>query len=582
MNRLKLWAYVVLAIAAGAVHLWSSSTEAIGQARAGADARVRSAAAAAEDAVRAAEQRAAAVALLAARDPGMGHALATAAEPVARARGKRALVPTPADEASRERDRLEAARAAAAAAAKQLGVDPSARLEVWLAGSADFAEEAKGAAPVMELLRGAAGGTLRTARLVQGGALWSVAAAPVEGGAAIAVGIPLDLAWARALAASTSADVTVEAPGVKPLSSVPAADAKRVADAGARSPRVIAPVGKLAKIRLALPFALPVAPPPVPLLFADAPAQLVLSTPVAGLKDAQVVVSTALAPALVPIARAQWLEVGGLAVLLVLGLLFGLLVRGEVPAQLPAELVSAADRIERGDLSARAPRLAGKLGTLAAALNRAAEAAEHAASPAPAPASPVLAGSPAEPFFAAVPEAAAPEPQAFELPPRPPAAPDPFAAEPFAAAPATAPAPIAAGATARFDAGLVGGAFEAAPVPAPAAPVPAPDPLAAELAAPTVIPAAAPDALLGAAARTAAPEPAAEDADEDHWRQVFDDFLRVRRECGEAAEGLTFERFRGKLEKNRGLLVQKYGCRTVRFQVYVKQGKAALKATPVR
>jgi len=28
--------------------------------------------------------------------------------------------------------------------------------------------------------------------------------------------------------------------------------------------------------------------------------------------------------------------------------------------------------------------------------------------------------------------------------------------------------------------------------------------------------------------------------------------------------------------------VQKYGCRTVRFQVYVKDGRAALKATPVR
>ena len=53
-------------------------------------------------------------------------------------------------------------------------------------------------------------------------------------------------------------------------------------------------------------------------------------------------------------------------------------------------------------------------------------------------------------------------------------------------------------------------------------------------------------------------------------------------ECGEAAEGLTFERFRQKLESNKATLVGKYGCRTVRFQVYVKEGKAALKATPVR
>jgi hypothetical protein len=30
------------------------------------------------------------------------------------------------------------------------------------------------------------------------------------------------------------------------------------------------------------------------------------------------------------------------------------------------------------------------------------------------------------------------------------------------------------------------------------------------------------------------------------------------------------------------VLVEKYSCRTVRFQVYVKDGKAALKATPVK
>jgi hypothetical protein len=37
-----------------------------------------------------------------------------------------------------------------------------------------------------------------------------------------------------------------------------------------------------------------------------------------------------------------------------------------------------------------------------------------------------------------------------------------------------------------------------------------------------------------------------------------------------------------KLIRNREQLVKKYQCRTVRFQVYEKDGKAALKATPVR
>jgi hypothetical protein len=37
-----------------------------------------------------------------------------------------------------------------------------------------------------------------------------------------------------------------------------------------------------------------------------------------------------------------------------------------------------------------------------------------------------------------------------------------------------------------------------------------------------------------------------------------------------------------KLRKNKEQLMQKYSCRTVKFQVYVKEGKAALKATPVK
>jgi len=37
-----------------------------------------------------------------------------------------------------------------------------------------------------------------------------------------------------------------------------------------------------------------------------------------------------------------------------------------------------------------------------------------------------------------------------------------------------------------------------------------------------------------------------------------------------------------KLLKNRQQIVEKYNSRSVRFQVYVKQGKAALRAVPVR
>lgn len=72
-------------------------------------------------------------------------------------------------------------------------------------------------------------------------------------------------------------------------------------------------------------------------------------------------------------------------------------------------------------------------------------------------------------------------------------------------------------------------------------------------------------------------------SDEDrHFQDVFRDFVATREKCGEAADGLTYDKFRAKLLKNKDQLVAKYQCRTVRFQVYVKDGKAALKATPVK
>jgi hypothetical protein len=70
--------------------------------------------------------------------------------------------------------------------------------------------------------------------------------------------------------------------------------------------------------------------------------------------------------------------------------------------------------------------------------------------------------------------------------------------------------------------------------------------------------------------------------EETHFQAVFREFVTTRERCGESADGLTYDRFAQKLRKNRDQLVQKYSCRTVRFQVYVKEGKAALKATPIR
>ncbi len=71
-------------------------------------------------------------------------------------------------------------------------------------------------------------------------------------------------------------------------------------------------------------------------------------------------------------------------------------------------------------------------------------------------------------------------------------------------------------------------------------------------------------------------------ADHAHFKQVYERFIDMRRKCGEATADLAFDRFLVKLTKNRENLIKKYNCRTVRFQVYEKDGKAALKATPVR
>jgi hypothetical protein len=72
------------------------------------------------------------------------------------------------------------------------------------------------------------------------------------------------------------------------------------------------------------------------------------------------------------------------------------------------------------------------------------------------------------------------------------------------------------------------------------------------------------------------------DPEEAHIREVFADYVSARRETGESTSSLTLEKFRAKLEANRQQLITKYSCRTARFSVYIKDGKAAIKATPVR
>ncbi|HYG66118.1 MAG TPA: hypothetical protein VD838_00615, partial [Anaeromyxobacteraceae bacterium] len=117
MNRVKLWVYVVLAVGSGALFLRSSSIDAMARARAGIDRRLTTASTSSASALHALDGQAAAIAVLAAADPGLQQATLQAAEPLSPPRGKRpASAPVP-DEATREQQRLAAARAAASSAA---------------------------------------------------------------------------------------------------------------------------------------------------------------------------------------------------------------------------------------------------------------------------------------------------------------------------------------------------------------------------------------------------------------------------------------------------------------------------------
>ena len=78
--------------------------------------------------------------------------------------------------------------------------------------------------------------------------------------------------------------------------------------------------------------------------------------------------------------------------------------------------------------------------------------------------------------------------------------------------------------------------------------------------------------------------PAAPEANaiDPYFKQIFDQFIALKKTCGEPIAGVTYGKFADKLQKNRADLIAKTGCRDVRFTVYVKDGKASLKASPIR
>jgi len=65
------------------------------------------------------------------------------------------------------------------------------------------------------------------------------------------------------------------------------------------------------------------------------------------------------------------------------------------------------------------------------------------------------------------------------------------------------------------------------------------------------------------------------------WHAVFNDFVGLKQQCGETTDGFTYEKFEQTLKKKNEELLTRHGAKRVKFSVYVKDGKAALKASPI-
>jgi hypothetical protein len=147
-----------------------------------------------------------------------------------------------------------------------------------------------------------------------------------------------------------------------------------------------------------------------------------------------------------------------------------------------------------------------------------------------------------------------------------------FSPSPAAAAPprpVVPPPPAATGAPSEEFAAVSPSSLIEAPQLPPPPPVPVPPP---PPAAPPASPAKMKATMVGLP----------QNDEIAHYQQVFEEYLALRAKCGEPTTGVAADKFFAKLRSNRDQLIAKYGCTTARFSVYVKDGKAAIKASPVR
>lgn len=64
--------------------------------------------------------------------------------------------------------------------------------------------------------------------------------------------------------------------------------------------------------------------------------------------------------------------------------------------------------------------------------------------------------------------------------------------------------------------------------------------------------------------------------------QLFDHYVAARKKAGQGTEGVSRQKLDAVVKKQTAALKSKYGVEKVRFKVVVENGKAKLKATPVK
>jgi hypothetical protein len=63
---------------------------------------------------------------------------------------------------------------------------------------------------------------------------------------------------------------------------------------------------------------------------------------------------------------------------------------------------------------------------------------------------------------------------------------------------------------------------------------------------------------------------------------LFERYVSAREACGQGAQGLTREKLEALLDAQAAAIRTRFGCAEVRFRVVVEDGKAKVRATPVR